>query len=315
MAGIVPEGEVAFGLQLPVQTLTRTLVDPWEDDATVDDLLTVARAADEAGLDFVGVCDHIAIPDNEYAARMTTTWFDTVATLGFLSAHTERVRLLSTVYVAAYRHPLQTAKAFGTLDHLSGGRVILGVGAGHIEAEFEALDIDFETRGRRLDDALAAIRGAFDDTYVSHDGEFFTYEDMGVAPGPSGRPLTTWIGGGGPAALRRVGQYGDGFIPFVQSPADYPGVIGAIRRHAEAAGRGAEQFDIGIFVPWARLGDEPDGEVGPYQLSGEPEAVAETIRNLRETGANVFHLKFRAASAADYADQIHRFMTDVAPLV
>ena len=171
-----------FGVQLPIQTLTRTLVDDWEDDATVDDLVAIAQAADRHRFDFVGVCDHVAIPDNEYASRMTTTWYDTVSTLSFLAAHTEHTRLLSVVWIAAYRHPLQTAKAFGTLDHLSKGRAILGVGAGHVEAEFEALGVDFSTRGKQLDETLDAVRGAFADTYVSHQGDRFAYADVGWRP-------------------------------------------------------------------------------------------------------------------------------------
>ena len=111
MAAITSAHDWMFGIQLPIQTLTRTLVDPWEDTATVDDLVAITKAADRAGFGFVGVCDHIAIPDNDYAARMTTTWYDTVATLSYLAAHTEHTRLLSVVWIAAYRHPLQTAKA------------------------------------------------------------------------------------------------------------------------------------------------------------------------------------------------------------
>ena len=84
MSAINNGGGWSYGIQLPIQTLTRTLVDPWEDAATVDDLVAIARRCDEHGYDFVGVCDHVAIPDNDYAARMTTTWYDTVATLGFL---------------------------------------------------------------------------------------------------------------------------------------------------------------------------------------------------------------------------------------
>ena len=137
-----------YGMQLPVQTLTRTLADPWEDTATVSDLVAIAQKAEATSHDFVGVCDHIAIPDNDYAANMTTTWYDTVATLSYLAAHTTTVNLLSVVWIAAYRHPLQTAKSFGTLDHLSGGRVIMGVGAGHVEAEFDALGIDYSKRGK-----------------------------------------------------------------------------------------------------------------------------------------------------------------------
>ena len=110
MPAIVEEGGWAYGLQLPIQTLTRTLVDPWEDSATVADLVAVARKAESTGHSFVGVCDHVAVPDDDYASRMTTTWYDTVATLGFLAAHTTTVRLLSVVWIAAYRHPLQTAE-------------------------------------------------------------------------------------------------------------------------------------------------------------------------------------------------------------
>ena len=158
MTALTTADDWMFGIQLPIQTLTRTLVDPWEDEATVADLVAIARAADQHRFDFVGVCDHVAIPDNDYAARMTTTWYDTISTLSFLAAHTEHTRLLSVVWIAAYRHPLVTAKAFGTLDHLSNGRAILGVGAGHVEAEFEALGVDFGSRGRQLDETLDAVR-------------------------------------------------------------------------------------------------------------------------------------------------------------
>ena len=111
---------------IPIQTLTLNLVDPWEDDATVADLVTVAQKAEATGHSFVGVCDHVAVPDDEYSARMRTTWYDTVATLGWLAALTERVRLMSHVFVLPYRHPLVAAKSFMTLDHLSGGRAIMG---------------------------------------------------------------------------------------------------------------------------------------------------------------------------------------------
>jgi hypothetical protein len=90
-----------YGMQLPVQTLTRTLVDPWEDAASVDDLVQIAQRCETNGHSFVGVCDHIAVPDNEYASRMTTTWYDTIATLSYLAAQTESVRLLSAVWIAA----------------------------------------------------------------------------------------------------------------------------------------------------------------------------------------------------------------------
>ncbi len=312
MAAITAPGEWSFGIQLPIQTLTRTLVDPWEDDATVEDLVTIAQRCDTLGYDFVGVCDHVAVPDDDYAAHMTTTWYDTVATLGFLAAHTERVRLLSVVWVAPYRHPLQTAKSFGTLDHLSGGRAILGVGAGHVEGEFEALGVDFHTRGRRLDETLDAVRGAFSDTYVSHDGAMFSYSDVGVGPQPAAE-LPIWIGGRGAAAWKRTGRIGDGYIPMGNSLDQYPEIIETIAEAAAEAGRGDVSFDLGYMPPWSYLlGDIPEGVAA--MVSGA-EAVAGDIRAAREVGANTFHLKFRGRDLQEYLDQLDAFVEVVVPIV
>lgn len=312
MGAVTAPGEWSFGVQLPIQTLTRTLVDPWEDDASVDDLVTVARRCDAAGYDFVGVCDHVAIPDNDYAAHMTTTWYDTVATLAFLAAHTRTTRLLSVVWVAGYRHPLQTAKAFGTLDHLSGGRAVLGVGAGHVEAEFEALGIDFATRGRRLDETLEALRGVYDDTYVSHDGEFYSYADVGVAPQPVG-DLPIWVGGSGRPAWRRTGRYGDGFIPMGNPKEQYAEITDTVRGAATDAGRADASFDLGYMPGWAYLlGEVPEGVAA---MVGGVEALAADIREAREVGANTFHLKFRARDLPEYLEQLDAFAEAVVPLV
>src|SRR5206468_9368991 len=111
------------------------------------------QACDRNGFFYLAVSDHVCVP-REQATAMSTAWHDTVATLGFLAAATRSVRLMSYVYVVPYRHPLVTAKAFATLDALSGGRVILGVGAGHLRGEFETLGIDFAKRGRLLDEAI-----------------------------------------------------------------------------------------------------------------------------------------------------------------
>ncbi len=305
---------LAFGLQLPIQTLSHSVADPWEASASVADLVAIARRCDARGYGFVGVCDHVAIPDDDYARHMTTTWYDTIATLGFLAAHTSRVKLLSSVWIAAYRHPLQTAKAFGTLDHLSGGRALLGVGAGHVKGEFEALGVDFASRGRRLDEALRAIRGAFDADYVSFDGEHHRYARVGLAPRPRGA-LPIWIGGRGRSAWRRVGRFGDGWIPMANPKTEYPEAIDCMRAAAREAGRGDVAFDVGYMPPAAYLLGATPADLAKVGLSGGPVALAADLRDARAAGANVFHLKLRARSLPEYLEQLDAFVETVWPLV
>src|SRR5262249_51266571 len=152
--------------------------------------------------------DHVCVP-REAAKAMSTIWYDAVATLGYLAAATKKVRLMSYVWVAPYRHPLVSAKAFATLDALSGGRVILGVGAGHLEAEFDALGVDFKTRGKRLDEAMDAIEAAFLDEYPVHEGATWSFRELGIRPRPLQKPRPPiWVGGSTPGALRRAAERG-----------------------------------------------------------------------------------------------------------
>ena len=304
-----------YGMQLPVQTLTRTLADPWEDTATVADLVAIAQKAEATDHDFVGVCDHIAIPDNDYAANMTTTWYDTVATLSYLAAHTSTVNLLSVVWIAAYRHPLQTAKSFGTLDHLSGGRVIMGVGAGHVEAEFDALGIDYSKRGKILNESIDAIRGAFESKYVSFDGDFYSYDNVGMTPGPVSGSFPIWIGGSGRAAWKRTGRQGDGYIPMGAPVDAYPEIVDTIMAAADDAGRSDTEFAVGYMPGWAYLtGDEAPEGLPPAWMIGA-EALAADIRGARDAGANTFHMKFRGRTLDEYLEQLDAFYEDVVPLV
>ena len=314
MAAITPPGEWTYGVALPIHTLTATLADPWEHAATVEDLVSIARKAEDTGHHFVGVTDHVAIPDNDYAAHMSTTWYDTVATLSYLAACTTTVNLASAVWIAAYRHPLQTAKSFSTLDHLSGGRAVLGVGAGHVEAEFDALGVDFEARGRLLDETLEAIRGAFSARYVSHSGAAFSYCDVGVGPAPV-RELPIWVGGSGRAAWRRTGRLGDGYVPMGNPVSQYGEIIDTINAAAAAAGRDGARFDVGFMPPWCYLLAESAPEGLPPVMACGAEPVAASIRAARATGANTFHLKFRARTLDEYLQQFDAFAESVVPLV
>ena len=213
MTQVVPAGQLAYGMQLPIQAQSRMFVADWELVAGPTELVRIAQKADETGFLYVAVCDHVAIPER-LAGAMGTVWYDTIATLGFLAGVTSRVRLLSHVLVLAYRHPLVIAKSLATLDALSNGRLIVGVGAGHVAEEFGALGLDFARRGALLDEAMDAVAAALTDEFPGVDGQTWTFAGGGVAPRPVQQPRPPmWVGGSSPAALRRAAERGDGWLP------------------------------------------------------------------------------------------------------
>ncbi len=199
-------------MQLPIQAQSTRFAEEWEDAAGAAELVRVAQACEAAGFEYVAVCDHVAVPE-ALSDAMRTSWWDTVATLAYLAALTERVRLLSHVYVPAYRHPLAASKAFATLDALSGGRAILGVGAGHVEAEFTALGVRFADRGRLLDEAIDAMRACFEAEFPEHHGECWSFKGLGQRPRPVQPRLPIWVGGSSRPAMRRAAERGDGWLP------------------------------------------------------------------------------------------------------
>jgi len=245
---------------------------------------------------------------------MSTVWYDAVATLGFLAAATERIRLLSYVWVAAYRHPLQTAKAFMTLDALSGGRVILGVGAGHLEGEFGTLGVDYRRRGKLLDESIDLVTKAFLDEYPEHDGEHWHVHDVGLRPRPVQQPRPpVWVGGNTPAALRRAAARGDGWLPQGTFRDQLPEQIATIRSHRRKI-RGDAPIEIGANSPWLYVG-RPGFDPGPNSLTGSGATIAESLRQLRAMGVSHCGVRFRTRSCDELCDQIAAFATDVAPLL
>ena len=236
---------------------------------------------------------------------MGAVWYDTVATIGWLAGQTERTRLLSHVYVLPYRHPAVAGKAFATLDLLSGGRTILGVGAGHVEAEFELLGLDFSTRGRALDEAIVGVRDAFSGRSGPN-----AVEPLPARPG--GPPI--WVGGSSRAAIRRAGRLGDGWLPQGQPEMGMRGAIELIRETQREHHGAARPIDIGIHGGIFHLG-EPDWDVGEHCVSGGAAEIAPRLRKAIAIGATQIQLRFVARNAAELSDQIERFGADIWPEV
>jgi probable F420-dependent oxidoreductase len=302
-------GSLAYGMQLPVQAQSALFTEPWERAAGPAELAAVAAAADVAGFDYVGVCDHVAIP-RRLAAAMSTVWYDTVATLGWLAAQTTRTRLLSHVFNVTYRHPLVTAKSFATLDALSGGRVIVGVGAGHVPEEFAALGVDFHRRGQLLDASLADVDAALRDEFALTDP---AGGGLGQAPRPVQSPRPPiWVGGSAPAAVRRAARY-DGWLPQGTSRAEMRPLVELFAKERAAAGIEAPAA-VGAVTEWLYVGT-PGWEVDRPCASGTPAEVAENLREYAAIGVTHLQVRFPSRTLAELTDQIAAFGAEVGPLL
>ncbi|MFC4508331.1 MULTISPECIES: LLM class F420-dependent oxidoreductase [Streptomyces] len=303
-------GSLAYGIQLPIQSQSSLYAEPWEAGAGGADLVEIARAADRAGFAYVAVCDHVAIP-RRLADAMSTVWYDPVATLAHLAAVTERVRLLAHVAVVGLRHPLVTAKQYATLDALSGGRLILGVGAGHVREEFEALGVDFERRGAVLDETIDALRAALgEEEFPSHHGKLYDFEDLGQRPRPVQARVPLWVGGSSPAAVRRAALKGDGWLPQGDPRDRLPAQIETLRR---LRGDGPP-LTVGAITEPLYVG-APDWDVGRRTLTGPPEALAESLSAYGAMGVHQIQVRFRCRSRSELTDQITEFGTEVGPLL
>jgi probable F420-dependent oxidoreductase len=302
--------DLHYGMTLPVQGQSRLMAETWEAEAGPPELARVAQACEAAGFDNVSVCDHVAVP-RELADRMSTVWYDPVATLGWLAGITDRIRLLSQVYVLPYRSPLQTAKSFATLDALSGGRVILGVGTGHVEAEFAALGVAFADRGRLTDEAIGELRRCFADEWGGGAGEA---TDLGQQPRPlqpGGPPI--WVGGSTAPARRRAALLGDGWLPQGPPKIGMEAAVAQIRALRDEAGRGAEPFAMGDMS--ALHVGEPTWETGRYCLAGPPERLAEFLLGRAGIGVTHVQVRLRSRDVHELEDQIAAFGALVIPLV
>ncbi len=281
-----------FGLTTPVVTLVPRGHAAWEAAAGPEELRRIAVAADRFGYDFVSCSEHVGIPTAVAAVR-GGRYYEPAATLVFIAALTQRVRLLTHVIVLPYHHPLAVAKRYGTLDRLSGGRVILGVGVGSLAAEFELLGIDFAGRGPRYDDALRALRAALGGRQPSYRGQYYDFDDFIVDPCAIQPRVPIWIGGRSARSLRRALELGDGWDPFGLGLEQLGALLDRARRWPQWGAR-QEQFDV-VLTP-----EEP--------LSlDDPEGVRQTIAAYARIGATAMNLRFRHRTLDHLLELLEQF--------
>jgi probable F420-dependent oxidoreductase len=260
--------------------------------------LEVAVEADRLGFESVWLPEHLVFPvemggspfpgSDHPPVPPSTPVFDCFAYLSFLAGRTERVRLGSHVYLMAMRHPFVAARAIQTLDVVSGGRALAGVGAGWLRSEWLAAGLDATTRGRRLDEAIAVCRRLWREETVAHEGEFWRFEPVMFEPKPQqagGPPIL--VGGESEAALRRAARLGDGWIGLEHTPESFALLatrLAELRREADTEERpfsltvGARPEKADDLARWRDAGVDRL-IVSPWQRSRE---AVDALRNMAD---------------------------------
>ena len=206
-------GRLELSVATPVVTMLPGAHAAWEEDASIEEVARIAEAADRLGYHHLTCSEHIGVPAAD-APRRGATYWDPLATFGYIAARTEHIRLTTSVLVLGYHHPLEIAKRYGTLDRVSGGRLILGVGVGTLQEEFDLLGAPFEDRGARADDALRALRASLSEEEPAYDGEHYSFGGLIVDPCAVQEHVPIWVGGRTLRSLRRAVALGDGWCPF-----------------------------------------------------------------------------------------------------
>ena len=281
---------LSVGITTPVLSMLPGAHGPWEPDGTIADVADIARSADRLGYHHLTCSEHVIVPSDVALVRGSRYW-DPLATFGYLAALTTRVRFATNVLVLGYHHPLEIAKRYGTLDRLSGGRLILGLGVGSLQEEFELLGIPFADRGPRADDALSALRSSLSVSVPDYDGPYYRYSGMVVDPCALQSKVPLWIGGRTARSLRRAVELADGWAPFGIRASDVGTMLAAARGTSAWAVR-TEPLEVVL-----RNGR-------PADPLGDSDGTCTMVEKLVAAGATGLQLTFVHRSLSHYLEQM-----------
>jgi probable F420-dependent oxidoreductase len=255
----------------------------WADEGSIEDLARIAETADRLGYHHLTCSEHIALPAYEIERRGSLYW-DPLATFGYLAARTEHIRFATSVIVLAYHHPLEIAKRYGTLDKISNGRVILGVGVGTLREEFDLIGAPFDNRGPRSDDALKALRASLSKRLPQYHGPFYDFEGLVVDPCAVQDKLPIWVGGRTLRSLRRAAALADGWAPFAVAPSQ---AAEWLRKVDVPSG-----FDV-VLPPTERL--------DPIK---QPSKAQEVLSQTTALGATIIMTGFASRTLEEYLEHL-----------
>ena len=287
---------IEVGITTPVLSLLPGWHAPWEVDGDIEDVALIARTAESLGYTHLTCSEHVVVPVDVATARGGRYW-DPLATFGYLAAVTSRIRLATNVLVLGYHHPLEIAKRYGTLDQVSSGRLILGLGVGSLHEEFELLGADFEGRGARADDALSALRASLSSDRPRYEGPFYRYSDVVLDPCARQPAVPLWIGGRTARSLRRAVELADGWVPFSIPAGD---VATMLARAAATSAWAARTSPLQVILRNGR----------PLDPLADPDGATRVVQRLTGAGATGLQLGFVHDSRGHYLEQLEA-MADI----
>ncbi|MDA4122502.1 MAG: TIGR03619 family F420-dependent LLM class oxidoreductase [Thaumarchaeota archaeon] len=272
-------------------------------DANRKGLIEQARATDEEGYYSLWVAERLVVPfnANQGWSKLSPACYEVLTLLSYVAGITDKVKLGTFVLLAPLRNPIVLAKQVATMDELSKGRMILGLGLGWMREEFEVSNVPLKERAPRTDETIAFLREVWrkDRKKVQFSGRFFKLRPMVFDPKPRQEHVPIWIGGESIPALRRTGRLGDGWLSNTwRQPARIKAGAEVIRKEAEAKGRSFE--DITISCKLFLKGDK-----------SERSSAVRRVEKLQEVGVSHVMVDFEHDSASDYTRKLRSFARDV----
>jgi probable F420-dependent oxidoreductase len=261
--------------------------------ATRETLATWLPELEGLGAESGWVSDHIAWPsdveshypysaDGRFPGGFDLAWLDPLPTLAFAAALTERMRLGTTVLILGYRKPVQTAKMLATIDVLSEGRLVLGVGVGWMREEFEALDMPWDHRGARADEYLELFEAFFTQDHPSYSGRYYQVPEVGFSPKPVQEKVPVWVGGNSEAAWRRVARFGDAFHAAFEPVEALATAWSRVRELTAEGGRDPDALRFSV-----RFHLDPASRMDPaVSIAGSVEQMKDTVGRLAGIGVD-----------------------------
>lgn len=280
--------------------------------ATRDLIIESARRGESLGYDTIWLSDHI-VPPNTAEERPRRIFYEPLALAGHLAAITSRVRIGTSVLVIPYRDPIVTAKQIATIDDMSGGRLLLGVGVGHLQAEFAALGVPFAARGRLTDEYLAVMRELWANDAPIFAGETVSFANVNFWPKPAQRPgPPIYVAGHTPPAIRRAAAIGDGWHPVNMPLSHLDEGIARFRAACAGAGRPA---DLPIAMRFnLSIRESGDGPRRPF--AGAPEQIVEDMHVCAAAGVDELNFDFAVPpveTGEHWLAMLDRFEREIRP--